>query len=404
MSVLPLTSSSATYDPQSQKPTWLKAANAVVEFVGLPAFTALAEKGIQNLFFRNPVKSLKNSTKALGIMRLSQKELGLVIAAGAGIYYGLDSLYRLATHQEQWKGLGQALWGLGFAVGSAVLLGSTTWRDTLPQEPQARTFFEGILTRPSDHVTRTGEVFSTIFEKTFPGQILAYSLPTGNVRALINRQAPSGMGFKAAWEPIIEALKPHFAEVDRCTILHVAEEVAHRGPLSHTVFWNVEVSTSSRVLRGDRFVFVNRTLRNSEGQIIQTGKTTLIVGKDPATLQLFPVHDALALGEKVHTQKITKGFIESFVRASEDNNPIHTNKAYAQELGLESPIAHGMSLYNLAERFLGGLPKELKVKFTGIARLGDELHFYRQLMPDGKYKITAINQEAQLVMEMTAMV
>ena len=82
--------------------------------------------------------------------------------------------------------------------------------------------------------------------------------------------------------------------------------------------------------------------------------------------------------------------------------------ASAQALGLPGRVAHGMSTYNsgeLASMKEGGLTspaRNLSVKFAGMARVGDTLSYYRKLGPDGKYTITAVNQEGNLVMEMLA--
>ena len=75
---------------------------------------------------------------------------------------------------------------------------------------------------------------------------------------------------------------------------------------------------------------------------------------------------------------VTRSQLVRYAEASGDHNPIHTSVRAAEEAGLSGVIAHGM----LTAAAMGlpfspylkhGYVKELKVRFSGMVYLGDEV-------------------------------
>jgi len=75
---------------------------------------------------------------------------------------------------------------------------------------------------------------------------------------------------------------------------------------------------------------------------------------------------------------VTRSQLVRYAEASGDHNPIHTSVRAAEEAGLSGVIAHGM----LTAAAMGlpfspylehGYVKELKVRFSGMVYLGDEI-------------------------------
>ena len=75
---------------------------------------------------------------------------------------------------------------------------------------------------------------------------------------------------------------------------------------------------------------------------------------------------------------VTRPQLVRYAEASGDHNPIHTSVRAAEEAGLSGVIAHGM----LTAAAMGlpfspylehGYVKELKVRFSGMVYLGDEI-------------------------------
>jgi acyl dehydratase len=78
---------------------------------------------------------------------------------------------------------------------------------------------------------------------------------------------------------------------------------------------------------------------------------------------------------------ITQEQLNRYAEASGDFNPIHLDEEAAHRVGLESIIAHGMLsmafLGQFAQQQIAGIPgarlADLKVRFSGMVRLGDTL-------------------------------
>ena len=75
---------------------------------------------------------------------------------------------------------------------------------------------------------------------------------------------------------------------------------------------------------------------------------------------------------------VTRSQLVRYAEASGDHNPIHTSVRAAEEAGLSGVIAHGM----ITAAAMGlpfspylehGYVKELKVRFSGMVYLGDEI-------------------------------
>jgi len=72
----------------------------------------------------------------------------------------------------------------------------------------------------------------------------------------------------------------------------------------------------------------------------------------------------LAVGQELapHTFIINRAKLLAYANASGDQNPIHQDEAFAQSVGLENVIAHGMFTMALAGRYVSDIAGSAAVK------------------------------------------
>jgi len=63
-----------------------------------------------------------------------------------------------------------------------------------------------------------------------------------------------------------------------------------------------------------------------------------------------------------HSFTINRALLVGYANASGDQNPIHQNEAFAQSVGLENVIAHGMFTMALAGRYVSAIAGSAAVK------------------------------------------
>jgi len=69
-----------------------------------------------------------------------------------------------------------------------------------------------------------------------------------------------------------------------------------------------------------------------------------------------------------------------FAAASGDHNPLHLDPEAARRAGFDTPLVHGMLSMALAARLFSqhlgvGCVRSLHTRFTGVARVGESIHF-----------------------------
>lgn len=89
----------------------------------------------------------------------------------------------------------------------------------------------------------------------------------------------------------------------------------------------------------------------------------------------------LVVGARVATSRsVTQGQIDAYARVSGDNNPLHTDPAFAATTSLGGTVAHGMLILawlsdlladSLGERWAAG--GAFRIRFRAPARPGDRL-------------------------------
>jgi len=63
---------------------------------------------------------------------------------------------------------------------------------------------------------------------------------------------------------------------------------------------------------------------------------------------------ALTIGTEARfTREVSEADVDHFAQLSGDHNPLHTNRAYAQETGYRDRVVHGGFLSALASRLVG---------------------------------------------------
>ena len=91
------------------------------------------------------------------------------------------------------------------------------------------------------------------------------------------------------------------------------------------------------------------------------------------------------LSEGMEIPEVKKGPIirqqlVDYASASGDYNKLHYDEAFAKKAGLEGPIAHGMLQMAMVGSFItdwakGGILKNFKIRFSGMANENDTLTF-----------------------------
>lgn len=85
----------------------------------------------------------------------------------------------------------------------------------------------------------------------------------------------------------------------------------------------------------------------------------------------------------VFSAKVTRSMIEGFVRQSGDNNPLHTDGAYAYEKGFAEPVVHGLLLASYYSTLAG---VHLPGKYCIIQ--GIDVDFHHPLYAEQEFEVT----------------
>lgn len=93
-------------------------------------------------------------------------------------------------------------------------------------------------------------------------------------------------------------------------------------------------------------------------------------------------------GDKFERQfKITNEVYSGFISLFNDRNPLHTNKAFANEKGFDSEVMHGNILNGFVSYFIGEcLPiknviiQTQEIKFFKPTYLNDDLNFQAEIV------------------------
>lgn len=94
-------------------------------------------------------------------------------------------------------------------------------------------------------------------------------------------------------------------------------------------------------------------------------------------------YDNLEVGDScVRLRQITFEEVLQFAELSGDDNPIHVNRAYAEQTSYGGPIAHGAFLIGIASKILGR-------NFPGPGTVGvsQDAHFIHQVPADSALEI-----------------
>lgn len=133
-------------------------------------------------------------------------------------------------------------------------------------------------------------------------------------------------------------------------------------------------------------------------EVVATGRTTLAIGADPASLPLVYADPAVLEGTNLETVTLNQPWVDDYRRVSGDDNLPHTPEG-AAALGWKKPIAHGMFTMGLANR--PNPPARptpytaYKAAFKGPVVVGESVIFYEDPKngkitgvkpgPDGKW-------------------
>jgi len=216
-------------------------------------------------------------------------------------------------------------------------------------------FFNALLSRENEQgVSKVPEGDKTVFvsEHTFnPDQIRSYADVTGQPQ---DGTVPAAFTFVIAFSNILDTVKDILNVAQKKSVVHAAEEIA----LPHGAIraeGTVKVRTWLANEKGKRgegpvMAFVNREVIGSDGALLGTGRTTLLIGQDLSQLPAVAAKAADLEGELLSTMTMTQDWINRYSGASGDANPIHMSEEAARELGLSSTIAHGVLTLGLSNR------------------------------------------------------
>src|SRR5699024_5552839 len=95
--------------------------------------------------------------------------------------------------------------------------------------------------------------------------------------------------------------------------------------------------------------------------------------------------EALKIGEQLPPLKkpaITKVQLMQYAAASGEFNPLHTDDAFAQEIGMDGVIAHGMLIMIVVGEYVQDLAgqaaeiEQFSMRFGGMTVPGDEISWH----------------------------
>lgn len=83
--------------------------------------------------------------------------------------------------------------------------------------------------------------------------------------------------------------------------------------------------------------------------------------------------------ESLTKQSITKVQLVKYAGASGDFNPLHTDDEFAQKVGMDGVIAHGMLVMGFLGEYVMGIagdraePSRFRMRFGAVTRPGDQI-------------------------------
>jgi len=222
---------------------------------------------------------------------------------------------------------------------------------------------------------------------------------TGNVK-------PHEAGVMAASMDFAESLKLVFGDIEaelkaeqRKSVIHAQEVIYLLGEVPLSDARNRRLKR--RAVRHGVYM-TNRVAKDAGGNILTAGDTSLAIGVDLSQDAPVKTPEPETLGQLAGSEPIISRSIDMFVRASGDDNIVHTSRLAAQELGLPYRVAHGMLVFALADKWLhAALPgldpkraRKITAKFAGFVLPEDTLHFYVDDTPKG-HRVTVLKDRGE---------